>query len=50
MRLRELADWPSLADYLAGQEREYISVVLNACKDDKTLAARILKIDAEKLG
>jgi DNA-binding NtrC family response regulator len=50
MRLRELADWPSLADYLAGQEREYVSVVLNACKDDKTLAARILKCDAEKLG
>lgn len=50
MRLRELADWPSLADYLAGQEREYISVVLNACKDDKTLAARILKVDIEKLG
>lgn len=50
MRLRELADWPSLADYLAGQEREYMSVVLNACKDDKTLAARILKVDVEKLG
>jgi DNA-binding NtrC family response regulator len=50
MRLRELADWPSLADYLAGQEREYVSVVLNACKDDKTLAARILKCDVEKLG
>jgi DNA-binding NtrC family response regulator len=50
MRLRELADWPSLADYLAGQEREYISVVLNACKDDKTLAARILKVDVERLG
>ncbi len=50
MRLRELADWPSLADYLAGQEREYVSVVLNACKDDKTLASRILKCDIEKLG
>jgi DNA-binding NtrC family response regulator len=50
MRLRELADWPSLADYLAGQEREYVSVVLNACKDDKTLAARVLKCDLDKLG
>jgi DNA-binding NtrC family response regulator len=50
MRLRELADWPSLADYLAGQEKEYMSVVLNACKDDKALAAKILKCDPAKLG
>lgn len=49
MRLRELSDWPTLADYLAGQEKEYISVVLNACKDDKVLAARILKCDPAKL-
>ncbi|MGH8019781.1 MAG: sigma-54-dependent transcriptional regulator [Opitutaceae bacterium] len=50
MRLRELSDWPSLEDYLAGQEKEYISTVLSACKDDKTLAARILKCDPAKLG
>jgi two-component system, NtrC family, response regulator HydG len=49
MRLRELADWPNLADYLAGQEKEYISTVLNACKDDKSLALRILKCDPAKL-
>jgi len=50
MRLREMTDWPSLADYLAGQEKEYISTVLNACKDDKALALKILKCDASKLG
>ncbi len=49
MRLRELADWPSLEAYLAGQEKEYISTVLSACKDDKALAARILKCDPAKL-
>lgn len=49
MRLRELADWPSLEEYLAGQEKEYISVVINACKDDLELAARILKCDPSKL-
>jgi DNA-binding NtrC family response regulator len=49
MRLRELADWPSLDDYLQGQRREYISVVLNACQDDKALAARILKCDPAEL-
>lgn len=50
MRLRELTDWPSLADYLAGQEKEYVSLVLSACKDDKSLAARILKCERDKLG
>jgi len=49
MRLREMTDWPSLADYLAGQEKEYISTVLNACKDDKALALKILKCDASKI-
>lgn len=49
MRLREMTDWPSLADYLAGQEKEYISTVLNACKDDKALALKILKCDPAKL-
>ncbi len=50
MRLRELADWPSLADYLAGQEKEYISTVLNACQNDKDRAARILQCERSKLG
>lgn len=49
MRLREMTDWPSLADYLAGQEKEYIATVLNACKDDKTLALKILKCDPAKV-
>jgi two-component system, NtrC family, response regulator HydG len=50
MRLREMTDWASLADYLAGQEKEYISTVMNACKDDKALALKILKCDPSKLG
>lgn len=50
LRLRQLADWPALEDYLAGQEKEYISTVLNACHDDRELAARILKCDPSKLG
>jgi two-component system response regulator HydG len=49
MRLRELSDWPSLDDYLAGQEKEYIAMVLNACQDDRAQAARILKCDASRL-
>jgi len=49
MRLREMTDWASLADYLAGQEKEYISTVLNACKDDKALALKILKCDPSKI-
>lgn len=50
MRLREMTDWASLADYLAGQEKEYINTVLSACKDDKALALKILKCDPSKLG
>lgn len=45
LRLHELKDWPKLADYLAGQEKLYITRVLNACQGDKAKAARILGID-----
>jgi two-component system, NtrC family, response regulator HydG len=50
MRLREHTDWPSLADYLAAQEKDYIASVLNACQNDKAKALRILKCDPGKLG
>lgn len=50
LRLRELKDWPSLAEYLAGQEKQYIDMVLHACGDNKAAAAKILGIDATKLG
>lgn len=49
MRLREHTDWPSLADYLATQEKDYITSVLNSCQGDKAKALRILKCDPAKL-
>ena len=45
MRLRELKDWPKLADYLAGQQRQYVDMVLRACRGDTGLAARVLGTD-----
>lgn len=49
LRLHELKDWPSLADYVAGQEKLYIARVLNACQGDKVRAAKILGIDPNRL-
>jgi len=45
LRLRELKDWPKLADYLAGQQRQYIDLVLRACRGDTALAAQVLGTD-----
>lgn len=50
MRLRELKHWPSLADYLAGQQKQYIDMVVHACHDDKAAAAKVLGVDLAKLG
>lgn len=50
LRIHELNDWPPLADYLAGQEKQYIARVLNACQGDKARAAAALKIDPSRLG
>jgi len=50
LRIHELKDWPSLADYLDGQEKEYIARVLKACQGDKARAAQMLGIDAGRLG
>lgn len=49
LRLRELKHWPTLAEYLAGQERQYLDMVLHACHGDKAKAAGVLGIDAAKL-
>jgi two-component system, NtrC family, response regulator HydG len=49
MRLREVKDWPSLSEYLKGQEKQYIDRVLRACNDDKAKAAKVLGIEASKL-
>lgn len=50
LKVHDLKDWPSLADYLAGQEKQYVARVLQACNGDKARAAEVLGIDAAKLG
>jgi len=49
LRVHDLAEWPSLGDYLAGQERQYVARVLHACQGDKSRAAQVLGIDASLL-
>jgi DNA-binding NtrC family response regulator len=49
LRLRELKQWPSLADYLAEQGKQYTDMVLHACHDDKVKAAKVLGVDVSKL-
>jgi two-component system, NtrC family, response regulator HydG len=50
LRLRELKHWPTLAEFLAGQEKQYVDQVLNTCRGDKAAAAKVLGVDAAKLG
>jgi len=50
LRVHELKDWPTLAEYLAGQERQYLARVLHACQGDKAKAAVALDIDISQLG
>ena len=50
MRLREIKHWPTLAQYLAGQEKQYLERVLHSCKGDKAAAAKALGIDVSRLG
>ena len=50
LRLRELKHWPTLAEFITGQERQYTDRVLRACRGDKAAAAKVLGIDASKLG
>jgi two-component system, NtrC family, response regulator HydG len=49
LRLKELKHWPTLAEYLTGQEKQYIDMVLHACRNDKAGAAKVLGIEASKL-
>lgn len=49
MRLKELQHWPSLRDYLAGQQRQYIDMVVHACRGDKAAAAKVLGVDPDAL-
>ena len=50
LRLRELKHWPSLAEYLSGQEKQYLDMVVHACHGDKAAAAKVLGVDLAKLG
>jgi two-component system, NtrC family, response regulator HydG len=50
LRLRELKHWPSLSEYLAGQEKQYIDLVVHACRNDKAAAAKVLGVEVSKLG
>ena len=50
LRLQELNTWPTLTDYLAGQQQQYFDRVLRACKGDKARAAQVLGVDVAKLG
>lgn len=50
VRLKQVKDWPNLAEYLAGQEKQYLDMVLHACRGDKAAAAKVLGVDVAKLG
>ncbi len=45
LRLKEVKQWPSLADYLAGQEKQYRDMVLRACHGDPVSTAKVLGAD-----
>jgi two-component system response regulator HydG len=49
LRLQDMKHWPTLADFLAVQEKQYIARVLNACQGDKARAAKALGIDPARL-
>jgi two-component system response regulator HydG len=49
LRLRQLENWPTLAEFTAGQEKQYMDRVLHACRGDKAVAAKVLGIDVSKL-
>src|SRR4051812_10315254 len=48
LHVRELKDWPSLADYLAAQEKDYLARALQVCGGDKARAAKALGIEASR--
>ncbi len=49
LRLRELKHWPTLVEFLAGQEKQYIDQVLYACHGNNVTAANVLGVDAGKI-
>ncbi|MBL9189117.1 MAG: sigma-54-dependent Fis family transcriptional regulator [Opitutaceae bacterium] len=49
LRLRDVRRWPSLTEFLAGQEKQYVDQVLHACRGDKELAAKVLGVELVKV-
>jgi two-component system, NtrC family, response regulator HydG len=49
MRLREVKHWPKLDDYLAGQRKQYVEMVIHACAGDRLAAAKVLGVDLATL-
>lgn len=49
LRLRDVQQWPTLREYLSGQEKQYVDQVLHACHGDRALAAKILGIELVKV-
>jgi two-component system response regulator HydG len=49
LRLRELKHWPTLAEFSAGQEKQYMDRVLHACRGDKAVAAKVLGVGVDRL-
>ena len=49
LRIKDLKSWPSLADFLAGEEKRYVEQVLRACRGDKALASQILGIEPDRI-
>ncbi len=50
LRLREVKNWPALSDFVAGQEKQYMDRVLQACRGDKVVAATVRGLDISRLG
>lgn len=50
LRVHDLKDWPTLSEYLAGQEKQYVARVVQACNGDKAAAAKVLGVDASRIG
>lgn len=50
LRLRDIKSWPTLAEFVSGQEKQYMDRVLRACDGDKAVAAKVLGVDVARLG
>ncbi len=49
LRLREVKHWPTLGEFLYGQEKQYVESVLQACRGNKAAAAKVLGVEERRL-